>query len=160
MKSDKLGSSTSAVEVSNVSSNGFRLLLGEREVFLPFEDFPWFREATIGQLLNVERPASHHLYWPELDVDLSVESIDHPDRFPLVSKVVPGKGESRAGMPAPHAASHPADRPSSHGPTNSSRSRSWSIRQMWPYPSRIFNVACGTRSAMKRASRTEGTSLS
>ncbi len=62
MKSDKLGSSTSAVEVSNVSSNGFRLLLGEREVFLPFEDFPWFREATIGQLLNVVRPASHHLY--------------------------------------------------------------------------------------------------
>jgi hypothetical protein len=26
-----------------------------------------------------------HLYWPDLDIDLSVESIEHPERFPLVS---------------------------------------------------------------------------
>jgi hypothetical protein len=28
-------------------------------------------------------------YWPELDVDLAVESIRHPEKFPLVSKVRP-----------------------------------------------------------------------
>jgi hypothetical protein len=38
-------------------------------------------------LLNVELPSARHLYWPDLDVDIAVESIDHPERFPLVSKV-------------------------------------------------------------------------
>jgi hypothetical protein len=36
--------------------------------------------------LNVQRPQEDHLFWPDLDVDLSVESIEHPDRFPLVSR--------------------------------------------------------------------------
>jgi hypothetical protein len=29
----------------------------------------------------------HHLYWPDLDIDLAVESIRHPEKFPLVSRV-------------------------------------------------------------------------
>jgi hypothetical protein len=36
--------------------------------------------------VHVKRPAPHHLYWPDLDVDLAVESIEHPERFPLVSR--------------------------------------------------------------------------
>jgi hypothetical protein len=85
MKSAKRGKSTSAAEVTNVSSNGFWLLIAEVEHFVPFEGFPWFRNATIGQLTHVELPSPHHLYWPELDLDLSVESLEHPERFPLVS---------------------------------------------------------------------------
>ena len=61
------------------------LLLDGRELFLPFATFPWFRDATIEALTAVERPSAHHLYWPRLDVDLAVESIEHPDRYPLVS---------------------------------------------------------------------------
>ncbi len=87
MKSVKLGRRTSRVEVTNVSKHGFWLLIGRQERFVPFEQFPWFREAPIGRLLNVELPTAHHLYWPDLDVDIAVESIDHPERFPLVSKV-------------------------------------------------------------------------
>jgi hypothetical protein len=79
------------VEVTNVSQHGLWILLGDRELFLPFEKFPWLRDAPIAQLLRVELPSSHHLYWPDLDVDLAVESIEHPERFPLVSKVQPGK---------------------------------------------------------------------
>lgn len=92
MKSAARGRPTSVdVEVTNISANGFWLLLGDREVFLPFQDYPWFREASIGQVLNVERPSEGHLHWPELDVDLAVESIDHPERYPLVSSWRPGK---------------------------------------------------------------------
>jgi Protein of unknown function (DUF2442) len=85
MKSAKRGKSTSAVEVTNVSVHGFWLLIEGTERLLPFDDFPWFREATIGQLTQVELPSPEHLYWPELDIDLAVESLDHPERFPLVS---------------------------------------------------------------------------
>lgn len=74
--------SSSAGEVTNISKHGFWLLLDYRELFLPFEEFPWFEKASVGAILNVERPHPHHLHWPELDVDLAVESIEHPERYP------------------------------------------------------------------------------
>ena len=91
MKSANRGTSTSAgdasaVELSNVSPHGLWLLVDGREYFLPFDDFPWFRGATIEELSRIERPAESHLYWPELDVDLTLQSIDNPERYPLVSR--------------------------------------------------------------------------
>lgn len=74
------------VEVSGISPHGLWLFLGDREAFLSFERFPWFRDAPVSGVLNVERPQPHHLYWPDLDIDLSVESIFHPERYPLVSR--------------------------------------------------------------------------
>ncbi|THF60816.1 DUF2442 domain-containing protein [Pseudothauera rhizosphaerae] len=86
MTSAALGTSTSPAEVTNISAHGLWILLDDAELFLPFTEFPWFREAPIGKVLNVERPSVNHLYWPDLDVDLAVESIRHPERFPLVSR--------------------------------------------------------------------------
>jgi len=95
MRSGALGASTSAVEVTNVSPHGFWLLLDERERFLPFARFPWFADATIAELTRVERPQAHHLYWPDLDVDLHLDSIDDPDAFPLVSRARPERPPRR-----------------------------------------------------------------
>ena len=81
-----LGTSTSGVEVTNISSQGVWLLAREKELFLPYEHFPWFKDASVGAILRVEEPRRGHLYWPELDVDLTEEIIEHPERFPLVSK--------------------------------------------------------------------------
>ena len=97
MRSGRRGKSTLVAEVANVSANGFWLLVGRRELFVPFREFPWFREATIGQILNVQRPHDHHLHWPDLDVDLAVESIEHPERYPLVSKARPNIALQRTG---------------------------------------------------------------
>lgn len=80
------GTITSAPEVTHVSKHGLWLLLVEEELFLPFEHFPWFRQATIDQLSQVEWPAPDHLYWPQLDVDICVESIRNPAAFPLRSR--------------------------------------------------------------------------
>lgn len=78
-----LGASISEVEVSQASSKGFWLLLGDEELFVPFAEFPWFKTATIEELTSVEWPTSNHLYWPLIDVDLSVDSIRNPENFPL-----------------------------------------------------------------------------
>jgi hypothetical protein len=86
MKSALLGEDTSRVEVLNVSRHGFWLLIAAEELFVPFDQFPWFRDASIAQITNVSLPSPHHLYWPDLDVDLAIESIRHPEMFPLVSK--------------------------------------------------------------------------
>ena len=77
---------TLVVEVGNVSSHGFWLTVSGRELFLSFDQFPWFKEAAIGKLLNVKLPHPGHLYWPDLDIDLAIESIEHPERYPLVSR--------------------------------------------------------------------------
>jgi hypothetical protein len=81
-----IGKSTSPVEVTNISSHGVWLLAGERELFLSYEDFPWFKNVPIGKVLNVEEPTPCHFYWPDLDIDLTTEIIEHPERFPLKSK--------------------------------------------------------------------------
>ncbi len=83
MKSETLGKDTSEAEVTNISKHGIWLLLSEKELFLPFEDFPWFKNASVSAIYNVELLNQNHLYWPDLDIDLTRESIAHPDRFPL-----------------------------------------------------------------------------
>ena len=85
-----LGNTTSAAEVTHVSRHGFWLLLYDEELLVPFEQFPWFKQATIDQLSDVQWPTADHLYWPQLDVDLAVASIRDPAAFPLVSKQLAG----------------------------------------------------------------------
>ena len=80
------GTSTSRVEVSNVSRHGLWLLTGDEELFVSFEHFPWFRSATIEQISRVELPTAGHLHWPLLDIDLSIQSIRDPASFPLVAR--------------------------------------------------------------------------
>ncbi|MGB5595014.1 MAG: DUF2442 domain-containing protein [Crocosphaera sp.] len=83
MKSEMLGKNTSQVEVTNISSHGIWILSNDEEMLLSYEDFPWFKDVPIGQILNVEEPFPNHFYWPDLDVDLSTEIIKNPQRFPL-----------------------------------------------------------------------------
>ena len=81
------GRAISEAEVTNISRHGFWVFLGDRELCLPFEEFPWFKGAPVEAILNVERPQAHHLYWPDMDVDLLLESIEHPHLFPLKTRV-------------------------------------------------------------------------
>jgi hypothetical protein len=99
MRSAQRGKPTSGVEVTNVSRHGFWILLQGRELFVAFSEFPWFREAPIGQLVDVSLLQPDHLYWPQLDVDLAVESIEHPDRYPLVSRQAAKVAESSTRKP-------------------------------------------------------------
>ena len=80
------GTTTLGAEVTNVSGHCVWMLIDDEELALPYSEFPWFKAATIQQILNVLRPSPDHLYWPDLDIDLSVESIRHPERFPLRAK--------------------------------------------------------------------------
>ena len=86
MKSGNIGAATSSVEVLNVSPHGFWLLVVDREYFLGYEDFPWFQNATVSQLFKVELHHEEHLFWPALDVDLDLDRIAHPEKYPLVAK--------------------------------------------------------------------------
>jgi len=85
MSSLQPGKGTSQIAVTDISPDGVWVLASGEEYFLPFEQFPWFKSGTIDQILNVveEHPGSYH--WPDLDVDLGLDSIKNPDQYPLKS---------------------------------------------------------------------------
>ena len=83
MNSLVLGKTISPVEVTPISSHGAWLLTQTEKLFLSSDDFPWFRNQPGKSIIHVEEPFPNHFYWPEIDVDLTVERIKHPDRFPL-----------------------------------------------------------------------------
>ena len=83
------GDNISVVEVTNISAHGIWLLAHGKEHFMSYEDFPWFKDEVVKSIFNVEEQADNHFYWPDLDIDLSVEIIENPNRFPL--KVNPVK---------------------------------------------------------------------
>jgi len=86
MNSTALGNVTSGIEVTNISIHGIWTLVNDKEYFLSFEDFPWFREQPISAIFNVVEVSPGHFYWPDLDIDLTEEIIEHPERFPFVAK--------------------------------------------------------------------------
>jgi len=80
------GKNTLVVEVTNISGHGVWLFYNEKELFMSYEEFPWFKDQPVKSIFNVEEQSSGHFYWPDIDVDLTIETIEHPDRFPLKSK--------------------------------------------------------------------------
>lgn len=88
MKSESIGDDILGVEVLNISPHGFWLLVGGREYFLDYDLFPWFRQATVEALCGVEIFHRDHLYWPRLDIDLDLDRIEHPEKYPLVARTL------------------------------------------------------------------------
>lgn len=79
------GAATSTAEVTIISQHGFWMLVDGRELFLAFDEFPWFKQASVEAIVRLERPSPDHFRWPDLDVDLGLDSIEHPERYPLKS---------------------------------------------------------------------------
>ncbi|TKS57865.1 MAG: integron cassette protein [Nitrospira sp.] len=79
------GKSISAVEVTHISAHGVWILSHGKEMFMPYEEFPWFKDQPVKVILNVEELTPGHFYWPDIDVDLTEEIIEHRERFPKKS---------------------------------------------------------------------------
>lgn len=78
------GINTSAAEVQGLSAHGLWLRVKDKEYFLSYEDYPWFAGAKVQDVFRVELQHGRHLYWPELDVDLDTDILEHPEAYPLV----------------------------------------------------------------------------
>ncbi|OKY75650.1 MAG: integron cassette protein [Desulfobulbaceae bacterium DB1] len=81
------GKITSEVEVTHISSHGVWLLAQGRELFMSYEEFPWFKDLSVRAIINVQEPSPGHYFWPEADIDLTLEIIEHPERFPLKARM-------------------------------------------------------------------------
>ena len=83
MRSTEHGNSTSHVEILNVSPHGLWLSVRGKEYLLSYEDFPWFQDARLSEIQDVRLVHGLYLRWEGLDVDLALDSLEHPDRYPL-----------------------------------------------------------------------------
>jgi hypothetical protein len=71
-------------EVTGLNPLGFWLSVGDREYRISFQDFPFFRTMTLADLLAVRFSPPGHLRWESSDIDLELDSLEHPELFPLV----------------------------------------------------------------------------
>ena len=85
-KSKVLGKNTSAVEVQNITRWGIWFLIDDKEYFLSFEDYPELGKATIDQIYEFEFYHGNHLHWPSLDVDVELDALEYPEKYPLQYK--------------------------------------------------------------------------
>lgn len=79
-----IGTYISEAEVTNIDKYGIWIFVNKKEYFLSHKEFPWFKNAKISEILNVKLLKKSHLYWPELDIDLSTEILKYPDKYPLI----------------------------------------------------------------------------
>ncbi|MGD9200658.1 MAG: DUF2442 domain-containing protein [Chitinispirillia bacterium] len=83
MKSEVSGKNISKIEITNISIHGIWLLFSDKEYFLPYSQFPWFKDSKLSEIQNIKIIHKDHLYWPELDVDLSKNILDNLESYPL-----------------------------------------------------------------------------
>jgi hypothetical protein len=95
-RSSKKPGKSIAPSVQSISAQGIWLFSAGKEYFLPHRDFPWFKGAKLEDVLAVESPSLGHFYWPTIDVDLHVESLEQPQKYPIVFDKPPRPG-SRPG---------------------------------------------------------------
>jgi hypothetical protein len=82
MKSLRRGKDISA-SVENITPFGIWLYVKEKEYFLSYTDYPYFKDHTLSSIQNVQLLHGYHLYWPELDVDLEIDNLENPKKYPL-----------------------------------------------------------------------------
>lgn len=83
MLSEPRGNSICASEVTAIGRDGFWLIHDDREFFVPYENYPVFRLATVEQIYSMQEIGPGQLYWESLDADIEVEALDHPEYFSL-----------------------------------------------------------------------------
>jgi len=79
------GTNTLSSDITNITAVGFWILIDGVEYFVPFEDYPVFRRATLNQIFNFSQ-ISGQLHWPDLDADIEIKALENPVDYPLVWK--------------------------------------------------------------------------
>lgn len=76
----------SEVSVLMINAQGIMISVQGCDYFLSYNRIPWMQDAPIRSVLNVQMSGPEAIEWPDLDVDLEIDSLRHPERYPLVIK--------------------------------------------------------------------------
>jgi hypothetical protein len=84
MNSSQNGTFISEYSVTSISDLGFWVLVDDKEYFVPFKEYPGFKSASVNQILNFTFIAPNQLCWEDLDIDIELTALSHPESFPLI----------------------------------------------------------------------------
>ena len=82
-------SQNTLASVLMINSQGIMISVLGHDYFLSYNRVPWLKDARISDVLNIEVSGRSAIAWPALDVDLEIESLKHPERYPLLMKRSP-----------------------------------------------------------------------
>ena len=82
----KNNSANTSASVLMINAQGIMLSVLGNDYFLSYNHIPWMQDAPIRSVLNVQMSGPEAIEWPDLDVDLEIDSLRPPERYPLVIK--------------------------------------------------------------------------
>lgn len=82
----KNNTSSISADVLMINDRGIMISVQGQDYFLSYNRVPWMRDATINEVLDVKMSGKNAIEWPKLDVDLEIDSLRHPERYPLLIK--------------------------------------------------------------------------
>lgn len=83
------GLQNTSVSVLMINAQGIMLSVLGHDYFISYNRVPWLKDARIRDVLNVQISGRSAIEWPDLNVDLEIESLKHPERYPLIIKRSP-----------------------------------------------------------------------
>ena len=75
-----------SAKVLMINSQGIMLSVLGQDYFVSYNRLPWLRDASVRSVLNIQMTSPRAIEWPDLDVDLEIDCLKHPERYPLVMK--------------------------------------------------------------------------
>ena len=81
-----INSQSTSVGVLMINAQGIMISVDGNDYFLSYNRVPWMEDASIRSVLNVKKEGRSGITWPDLDVELEIESLRHPERYPLIMK--------------------------------------------------------------------------
>lgn len=82
----KSNTNSTLADVLMINDKGIMISVLGQDYFLSYNRVPWMRDATINEVLDIRMSGKNAIEWPKLDVDLEIESLRHPERYPLLIK--------------------------------------------------------------------------
>lgn len=82
-------SQNTSVSVLMINTQGIMLSVLGNDYFISYNRMPRLKDARICDVLNVQMVGRVAIGWVALDIDLEIESLKHPERYPLIMKRTP-----------------------------------------------------------------------
>ncbi len=79
-------SQNTSVSVLMINAQGIMLSVQGNDFFVSYNRMPWLKDARVSDVLNVRMSGRSAIEWEALGVDLEIESLKHPERYPLIMK--------------------------------------------------------------------------
>jgi len=82
----KEGGRNTFLKVVSITPTHIVLHINAEEFLVPFTRVPWFHNAKVEDVFDVRMNGDDEIRWDKLDIDLAVDSLKHPEKYPLVMK--------------------------------------------------------------------------